>query len=249
MWEVAECKAAISLKQRADMNKVLVTTMAAGMTLLTLSFTVPAQNVSPAPEVQRTSDYIASVSFSQAMYQLGREEDKKLGIQQDCKSQYEVKPIAALAMKPLEFSPEYVNPIKGVWMTRYALVRCGESKTYNALFFADSKGELPASRSFYPGATNAGPQLVTDAMRVAIPNAALKAKDCKSALVFDMRVTKPVHDVTESEKTVKGVWEELWTFKMCSQLVEVPITFIPDGKGGTSFVVSASMVKIVSAAP
>lgn len=38
------------------------------------------------------------------------------------------------------------------------------------------------------------------------------------------------------DKAIKGVWTEIWTFRMCGKLINVPMTFVPDGKGGTSFI-------------
>lgn len=231
------------------MNKALISIRAVGISLLVFSLNVQAQRVWQTSDLQSNkmkSDYITSPSFAQAMHQLGREEDKKLGIQLDCKSPYEVKPITAMVLKPLEFSPGLMNPIQGVWLIRYNLVRCGESKTYSVILSADSKGEKPKASSYLPGVSLAAPQLVVDASVIAIANAGLKVKECKEHLFFDMAVTEPPHDVIEGDKLLKGVWSELWTFSMCGKLVEVPIKFIPDGKGGTSIVVNSLLVKVVS---
>jgi hypothetical protein len=75
----------------------------------------------------------------------------------------------------------------------------------------------------------------------AIPSALIKLGDmnCKQLDVFDMRVTSEPHDQTEAGKTLKGVWNEAWDFRMCGKPVEIEITFIPDTTGrGTSFVIN-----------
>jgi hypothetical protein len=89
-------------------------------------------------------------------------------------------------------------------------------------------------KAFYPGSTNAGPDLVKDAVTQAAAGALVRSglKDCKSAYVFDMRVTEPAHNVVEGDKTFKGVWNEIWTFRMCGQMIDVAMTFIPDATGG-----------------
>jgi hypothetical protein len=64
-------------------------------------------------------------------------------------------------------------------------------------------------------------------------------KDCKDVEVFDMRVTEPAHDVVEGGRTKKGIWNEAWTFRVCGQAIDVPMTFIPDAVGGgTTFMTS-----------
>jgi hypothetical protein len=154
--------------------------------------------------------------MQETMYRLGVEQDKKLGLQADCKSQYNIKPVGLVVLSPIDFPEDKQNPTKGVWKARYELNRCGDSKVYNALFVANSNGEAPNPRAYYPGSTNASPVLVKDAMLSAISVTAVRSglKDCKDISVFDMRVTEPAHNVIEGEKTFKGVWKEIWTFRM-----------------------------------
>ena len=66
-------------------------------------------------------------------------------------------------------------------------------------------------------------------------------KDCKTADVFDMHVTQPAHVVIEGEKTFKGVWNEIWTFRACGQMVDAYMTFIPDANGGGTTFTSGSV--------
>lgn len=182
--------------------------------------------------------YVFSTLNLEAMYRLGVEEDKKFGLQPECKTQYHVKAMAAIVLKPIDFPEGKPNPSAGIWLTRYQLERCGDAKIYNALFFANANSEAPVAKPFYPGSTIAGPVLVKDAMMQAVAGALARAglKDCKIADVFDMRVTEPVHDVTEGDKLFKGVWNEIWTFRLCGQMVDTAMTFIPDANGGgTSF--------------
>lgn len=181
--------------------------------------------------------YVFSRPMLETMYRLGVAEDRKFGLP-ECKSQYRVKPFSAAVLKPIEFLEGKQHPTRGVWLARYQLERCGDSKFYNGLFLADSNGETPMPKSFYPGATNAGPVLIKDAMMSAVAGALARSglKDCKNVDVFDMHVNEPAHDVVEDNKTIKGVWSEIWTFRMCGQMIDVAMTFIPDvNGGGTTF--------------
>lgn len=182
--------------------------------------------------------YVFSRQAMLVMYQLGVEDDKKFNLQTDCKSKYQVKPVGAVVLKPITFPDGGQNPTKGIWLTRYQLDRCGDSKIYNTLFLADAKGGNPTPKAFYPGNPLAGPMLVQDAVMLAVTTAIARSglKECTKADVFDMRVTQPPHDVVEGGKTLRGVWNELWTFKACGQMLDVAMTFTPDADGGgTSF--------------
>lgn len=194
--------------------------------------------------------YVFARPMLEAMYRLGIHEDKKFGLQQECKTKYLIKPMAAIVIKPIEFAEGKQNPQKGVWMSRYQFERCGDKKVYNALFFADANGETPVSRSFFAGTTNAGPLLVEDAIKSAVLGAAARAgiKDCKGAEVFDMRVTEKSHTVVEGEKNFTGVWKENWTFLMCGSTAEVEMTFIPDANGGGTTFLTGPVKKVDAAA-
>jgi hypothetical protein len=186
----------------------------------------------------KTSAYLFSKPMLDTMYRLGLEQDTKFGLHAGCISQSRVKPVESLVLAPIDFPDDRQNPIKGAWFSRYRLERCSESKLYNVLFIANSDGSAPLARTYYPGATIAGPELVNDAMPSVVSGALARSglKDCKDIDVFDMRVSEPVHDVVEAGKTIRGVWEETWTLRMCGQMHEVAVTFIPDTNGsGATF--------------
>jgi len=191
---------------------------------------------------KKTAAYIYSRPMVEAMYKLAVEQDKKFGLQQNCKSEYRVEPFSIAILSPIDFPEDKQHPTKGIWNFRYQLQRCGESKFYNTLFFANSGGETASTaRAYYPGKSNAGPILIKDAMLSAAPIGLIQSglKDCKEFDVFDMHVTETAHNVVDGGKTFKGVWGETWTFRMCGQMVDVAITFIPDATGGgTSFMIA-----------
>lgn len=200
-----------------------------------------AETVNTGVDLQKnknTATYIYSRTMLDILYRQGVELDKKFGLQLNCKEQYNVKPISTAIWSPIDFPDDKQHPTKGIWSFRYKLERCGDSKLYNAVFIANSNGEAPTPRTYYPGSTNAGPVLIKDALRAAVGSAQIRTglKDCKDLDIFDMLVTEQVHDVVEGGKTYKGIWKEMWTFKMCDQLIDVSIQFTPDASGGgTSF--------------
>lgn len=208
----------------------------------TCAYAETVNTIADLPNNKRTVAYMYASTMQEWLYRLGVEQDRKFGIQQECKSQYRVEPYSVSVLQPIDFPDDKQHPVKGIWNFRYQLQRCGESKFYNTIFIASANGETPPTpRAYYPGATNASPVLVKDAMLGALTSAMVKAdqKDCKDIDVFDMRVTEPAHDVTDGEKTLKGVWNEAWTFRLCRQMVDVGISFIPDTTGGgTRYVVN-----------
>ncbi len=202
-----------------------------------------AETASTAADLQdakRLAAYLWSRPMQEIFFRLGVEQDRKFGLQVDCKSQVELKPINVVILSPIELPDDKPNPTKGSWLFRYAFARCGESKVYNAVLGANGEGGSPQYQAYYPGATSAHPILVKDTMVAAMANAILRSdvKDCRSAEVLDMRVTDSPHTVKDGGKEFKGVWGETWTIKACEKAVDVPITFTPDlGGGGTSFAI------------
>jgi len=234
---------------------LLVQTMIAGV-LFVLTATAYAETVNSNADLansKKTVAYIYSRPMVDALYRLAIEQDKKFGLQQNCKSQYGVEPYSIVVLQPIDFPDNKQHPIKGIWNFRYQIHRCGESKFYNALFIASGTGETPPTpRAYFPGTSNASPLLIKDTMVAALVRASSQSglKDCKEIDVFDMRVTEDAHDVTEEGKTHRGVWNETWTFRLCGKMFDVPITFIPDATGGgTSFVIHSAKSTEAAAKP
>jgi hypothetical protein len=186
------------------------------------------------PSHGKIAAYMFSAPLLETMYRLGLAQDRKFGLQSGCTSQYQVKPVGSLVLAPIDFPDARQHPTKGAWFSRYQLERCGDSKLYNLLFVADSSGAAPTVRTYYPGSTIASPELVNDAMASVISGALVRSGlgSCRDIDVFDMRVTEQVHDVVQGDKTIKGVWNETWTLRMCGQMHDVAVIFIPDANGG-----------------
>lgn len=190
-----------------------------------------------AQAVQATAVYARQHLAVDLLVKTGIDDDKMLGLQTSCRSQYRAAPLSLQVVSPAEFKDGKADPVEGSWLVRYRLERCGESKVYNALFVAQGGG-VPVVRSFYPGSTKANAKLVQDAMPAVLTQAsgAGTFRNCSSPHVFDMQVETPTLDVAKSETTGKDTWEEVWTFSLCGKLVDVPMTFTLDADGsGASF--------------
>src|ERR1035438_2342591 len=89
------------------MNRKTLTTFAAAVaaSLMFPSFS-EAETVNTTADLLNNKTavaYVFSPSMLETMYRLGVQEDKKFGLQSNCRSQYHVKPISAVVLKPIEF--------------------------------------------------------------------------------------------------------------------------------------------------
>lgn len=221
--------------------------------LLALSIAAPSGAQAPVPsnaagtpasggearQPSRLTAYFHGKEQIGALYEVGRQWDKKLGLQQDCKGPYNIQPLSIFLLKPIDFPDGKPHPVTGSWQHRYVFERCGKRMTYNTVFVARN-GEKPEARPHYPGTTNASMQQITDALKAATPAALLRLakrkRDCKAADLIDTRLTLAPREAKEADKPA-GRWEEAWTFRGCGQDVELPIVFTPDGKGGMQYAV------------
>jgi len=205
----------------------------------------PAPATSAAGEARqpsRLSAYLYGKEQIAELYAAGRQWDKKLSLQQDCKGPYNIQPSGLFLLKAIDFPEGKPHPIAGAWQHRFVFERCGKRMTYNAVFIA-RPGDKPELRPHVPGDTNASALLLADTLKGATAAALLKlakrSKDCKTAELIGTSLTRPPRMANESSKANKpaGHWEETWTFRGCGRDVELPIVFTPDGKGGTHYVI------------
>jgi len=188
----------------------------------------------------RIYEYVFSRPQIAEMHKVGVFWDKRLGLQQDCKSQFRVKPTAFVVVVPISFPDNNNHPTQGAWKHRFEFERCGETKIYNAIFLAKN-GDTPETKPYFPGASIASPRLIADAMQTAVASASLKLRkdkgvnDCKDVVVSDMKISQAAHDVIDAGKTYSRVWQEDWTFLACGQSVHILMDFTPDGQGGTNY--------------
>ncbi|MCK6382743.1 MAG: hypothetical protein L6Q52_00145 [Rhodocyclaceae bacterium] len=206
----------------------------------------PAPAPPPAPaepgdarQPSRLIAYLYGKEQIGALYAAGREWDRKLGLQQDCKTPYNIQPLNLFLLKAIEFPEGKAHPVAGSWQHRYVFERCGKRMTYNAVFVA-RPGDKPEVREHVPGNTNASMQQVSEALKEAAPAAqtrlAKRSKDCKQAELIDTRLTHPPREPKEADKPA-GHWEETWTFRGCDRDAELIVVFTPDGQGGMRYAV------------
>jgi hypothetical protein len=185
----------------------------------------------------RLAAYFFGRDQIQDLYAIGRRWDSKLGLK-DCNGAYNVQPINLYLLKPIDLPEGKAHPASGAWQHRYAFERCGKRTIYNAIFVART-GEKPEPRPHVPGTTNASPLLIADTLKGAYPAAlsrlgrTQRAKDCREVDLIDTRLTQPPRNRVADNPA--SPWEEVWTFRGCGHEVEIPVTFMPDGKGGTVY--------------
>ncbi len=206
----------------------------------------PAGAQAPAPtdarQPSRLTAYLYGKEQIGALYEVGRQWDRKLGLQQDARapttSSRRTLPAQAHRLPGRQNAPR-----RRRLAAPYVFERCGKRMTYNAVFVAQP-GDKPEVRPHVPGNTNASALLVADTLRGAYPAALLRlakrAKDCKEADLIDTRLTQQPRTSSAEADKGGGRWEEVWTFRGCGHDVELPITFTPDGKGGTHYAIKAA---------
>jgi len=201
--------------------------------------TAQAQVTANASSLQRgshTYNYIFSSSAQKAMFKIGRYWDKLLGIEQGCKSQYQVAPVRLRILSPINFPDHAVHPLAGAWQVSFKFLRCGQSKIYNAVFISN-QGKVPTVKPYFPGESLANSKLINDALQSAYAAASeqIADKQCKDMSIYDMAIAKPPHTVIANGNATAGVWDESWSFLGCGQVVGVHMSFVPDGHGNIRF--------------
>jgi hypothetical protein len=102
-----------------------------------------------------------------------------------------------------------------------------------------------------PGTSIASLQLQKDTLLPVLASAAIALKtgrDCKHIAITNTELTAPPYHPVFNPVTkviLKGNWREQWTVRMCGKTAVVPITFIPDGRGGTSYSITPKNVRVI----
>lgn len=233
----------LQYKLKTFINGFMTIVFSAVIVLFASSGNVYAEKVKTLNDLDKKSAlaaYIFSEDQQNKLRKTGEHWDKKLNLQQDCKEKSEVVGITFMLIEPIDFLEGEMHPAAGAWQHRFAFKRCGEEKIYNTIFIAQN-GERPKVIPFFPGTTAADNQLLRDAFTPAIMAAYIQYKNsdnekvCQDIKIIDTRLTKLPYDVIEDGVTTKGVWNEEWIILVCDKPFTVRATFIPDGKGGTTF--------------
>ncbi len=177
----------------------------------------------------RIGRYVLSRPFLEEAHRQAYNQDK--AFDQSCDSGYRIQPLSISVQSPIEMPDGAEQPVSGVWRFVFDAQRCGSTKRYNALFVIRD-GALPRAQPLVPGATITSVQLMIDTLNNAKVLLLALAKDCKTLIVVDTRVTRPLTQLGAS-------WGEEWQFLRCGETIDVPINFVPTADGGTDIQVRA----------
>ena len=203
------------------------------------------------PSSKKTATYLHSRPMFEAMYRLGVEQDRKFGLQLIANPSTTSNHTACPFCRRSTSQTTNRIPRKASGISVTSLSAAAAEVLQHPVLRQQQWGS-PDAAGILSRLDDASPVLVKDAMLSAIMGAVVRSglKDCKDFDVFDMRVTEPAHDVIEGDKTIKGVWNEIWTLRVCRQAIDVAMTFIPDANGGgTSFTTGPAKVGDATAKP
>ena len=133
--------------------------------------------------------------------------------------------LVALPVRP-EFIATRKVPVKGAWVERVAVKRCG-SLVHHNIFVRASKVRGLVARPGFPGFTRAALDL-----QIAVGKQALRR-------VLDARPGCKRVDIVHTEvvgkpRNPRAPWSEVWTIWSCGKLIRQTYEFTP-GAGGTRF--------------
>jgi hypothetical protein len=194
----------------------------------------------PSPDEVRFADYAAGPAYARRLVEAAITSDAYLG--RDCPRAYTVTPLAVLHQPdpPLAMPEGAEHPAQGIWRQRYEVERCGEKRTYNAVFGARSEAP-PNMRISTPGTTTAGSELARE-MRADIQEIALEyagMSRCSDQRIVDT-AAQPMRREVQSDGSVWSEYtEELWTIDVCGRLVEIALHHgFRDGVGYPQYVIA-----------
>ena len=161
-------------------------------------------------------------------------------LDEECLDKYSITLGDIGIFEPIVFNQNKLHPVKGSWMHRYRVNRCGFDRVYNIYFFANG-GNLPKVFAGIMGETNASLQLTNDTLLAVHGIKSKLFPFCKTEeeieqtfVVFDSKVI-----LFNEEKTK---WSEEWDIKACNQRAKVKISFQLDGKGGAYYTLNESEI-------
>lgn len=181
--------------------------------------------------------------ISKVLYEIAKQNTIRLN--EECSDKYNITLDDVYIVEPIIFSKEKLHPVKGMWLYKYKLDRCGVSRIHNVYFISDN-GDEPKVFNGIMGNTIASPHLAYDSLTGVYTTVSSKlGKLCQSKeelndtfVVFDSKVIKSSNGHSS--------WDELWSIKACKNALNVLVKFTSDGKGGTYYNVPYSEAKIIN---
>ncbi len=141
--------------------------------------------------------------------------------------------------------------VKNAWLAYGTPVGCPDA-TRSRFLILHMPDETIRTTVFNPGDTLASPSLLRDASTgarlaawVAV-KAVDPARDGNDVPMLGSRVTARSADLSPDffGSRYKGNWGEIWTFKVCGRVADVPVTFTTDGQGGAYYHFDQKGVKL-----
>lgn len=132
-----------------------------------------------------------------------------------------------------EFIPGLPIPQGGQWQEQVQIDRCGTPALHNILITAVN-GASPHMTVLLPGSSKADGRLQVDASAAAFAIAGARAGvDCTSATrhIVDTQFVRWIGNSADRPLSDR-VWREIWSVRLCGQVIRVQVDFTPDGKGG-----------------
>lgn len=196
-------------------------------------------NKAHAASDKRFVSYALAMPYLEKAASFAKSYDQVLGLAQNCKKEWSFTPLALDVLQDIVISSAGDKVTGGAWTMRYNVGRCGETKTYNAIFIVSQDGRITA-KPYIPGNTLANMQLVNDVMEPAKTAALLKsgAKGCTAINMFDTSVSKQA-----SRNGGAATWSEDWDVRVCGKNYRVPIRFDATADGGVNFNISLPNVR------
>jgi hypothetical protein len=196
----------------------------------------------PSPDRVRFNAYTITVAFARRLKEAAITNDAYLG--RSCAKPYQTKPLSILHQPepPLSMPKGADYPDVGIWRVRYALERCGEKITYNAVFGARA-GETPNMRISTPGTTMAGSELARE-IRSEIGDTALERasmEKCSDQRIVDTVSRSMLRDAESDGSIWSELTNEVWTMDVCGRLVDIPLQHgFRDGVGYPQYIIDGS---------
>lgn len=138
-------------------------------------------------------------------------------------------------LKPVSFAASGW-PNGGMWKQQFPVSGCGNDTIWTVYVAANADEKLRSTIAL-PGTTRADLVLQHDALVYANIAAQQAVKDCKAFVVKNTRFESfgTLEPKTEDPGPAARFrpWWETWTLTGCGKTVDVPLDFIPDGKGTT----------------
>jgi hypothetical protein len=213
------------------------------LSVLALPLPLSAETATSSSDVKpgtRLETYLYSKARMTDLYAIGVYWDQRLDLEQDCHAPIQVKPKRLGIVQPVELPEGRDAPVQGVWTMGFDFIRCGDTKRYNAIFFAYKDAKTVVD-PYYPGTTDTTVPLLHDALAAAFPVARAQlleqqgVRNCRDLELTDMRVSEEPQTPSADDR-ILSAWIETWTFTGCDKSVSFDILFKPSPAGGTDFV-------------